>query len=57
MASYFVVSVNNTGGYVARFSVTYKEKGVEITKDSGDFTAGVKKSIEIPGDATPFFFE
>ncbi|MDR8391289.1 hypothetical protein NC796_09085 [Aliifodinibius sp. S!AR15-10] len=36
------------GGYVARFTVSYKYKGKEISKHSGDISIGVNKSISIP---------
>ena len=44
--------VRNSGGYVARFSVFYKYEGQDFTKDSGNFTAGVNKSIDVPSGAT-----
>lgn len=46
------ILVRNNGGYVARFSVSYDFKSKSFSKDSGDFTAGVNKSIEIPAGAT-----
>lgn len=46
------ILVRNTGGYVARFSVTYTLDGKEYKQESGEFTAGVNKSIEIPAGAT-----
>ncbi|MFN7338847.1 MAG: thiol-activated cytolysin C-terminal domain-containing protein [bacterium] len=44
--------VRNSGGYVSRFSVSYKFEGQDFSKDSGEFTAGVNKSISIPAGAT-----
>ena len=44
--------VRNDGGYVARFSVTYMFDGKEFSKDSGDFTLGVNKSVSVPAGAT-----
>lgn len=44
--------VRNSGGYVARFSVSYKFAGKDFSKDSGDFSLGVNKSIDVPAGAT-----
>jgi hypothetical protein len=44
--------VRNGGGYVARFSVSYKFDGKDFSKDSGDFSLGVNKSISVPAGAT-----
>lgn len=46
------ILVRNDGGYVARFSVKFKLNGQIITRDSGEFTSGVNKSIDIPAEAT-----
>ena len=46
------ISVYSTGAYVARFSVAYTQGGARISKDSGEFTAGVTKTIDLPADAT-----
>lgn len=46
------ISVRNTGGYVAEFYVDYTVNGVRLSKESGEFTAGVTKTIDIPSDAT-----
>ena len=46
------ISIENKGGYVAKFDVSYMQKGKRITEESGDFTAGVTKVIDIPSDAT-----
>lgn len=51
------ITVRNSGGYVARFSVSYKLNGHEFTKDSGNFTVGVNKSIMIPQGATDIFLK
>lgn len=47
-----IISMKNCGGYVARFSVSFNYQGAHLKKDSGEFTAGIKKSIEIPAGAT-----
>ncbi len=44
--------MKNTGGFVAKFDVHYKSDGKEISKDSGNFSAGISKSIVIPEGAT-----
>lgn len=46
------VSVVNTGGYEARFTVTYKQNGESISKDSGHFSLLKWKTEVIPKDAT-----
>lgn len=46
------ILVRNDGGYVARFSVSYTLDGQRFTKESGDFTLGVNKEVEIPAGAT-----
>jgi hypothetical protein len=46
------ILVRNSGGYVARFSVSYTLNGHNFTQDSGDFSLGVNKSISIPAGAT-----
>ena len=46
------VKVRNEGGYVARFSLSYTFQGHNFTKNSGTFSLGVNKSIEIPEGAT-----
>ena len=46
------ISIENEGGYVAKFDVSYMQNGKRITEESGDFTAGVTKVIDIPSDAT-----
>ncbi|MDR2438621.1 MAG: hypothetical protein LBE12_04515 [Planctomycetaceae bacterium] len=46
------ILVRNTGGYVARFSVSFNLDGKSVTSDSGEFTCGVNKSVMIPAAAT-----
>jgi len=46
------ILVRNEGGYVARFHVTYDYEGGSFTKDSGEFSLGVNKSVEIPEGAS-----
>ncbi len=43
--------VRNKGAFVARFTVAYKFDGQDFSQDSGNFTAGVNKSIIIPAGA------
>ncbi|MGE3799803.1 MAG: hypothetical protein AB7H80_02165 [Candidatus Kapaibacterium sp.] len=57
MASAGFIRVKNTGGFVARFCVTYQLNGREITQDSGDFTAGISKAIYLPPDATQIYVQ
>ena len=47
------ITVRNGGGYVARFYVKYTgPDGERHQEDSGDFTLGVNKSIELPPGST-----
>lgn len=46
------ITVRNTGGYVAKFKVTFTLNGQRIEKDSGNFTAGVNKQLDIPSGST-----
>jgi len=46
------ITVSNTGGFVAHFSVSFTSAGSFQTKSTGDITAGTSQSITIPGDAT-----
>ena len=46
------ISILNHGGYVAQFTVSYDIGGKRYTKVSGNYTAGVRKTIEIPAGAT-----
>ncbi len=46
------IHVRNNGGYVARFSISYVLEGQGFSKDSGNFTLGVNKEIDIPAGAT-----
>ena len=45
------VMVRNEGGYVARFSVDFGTNGTRQERQSGDFTAGVNKSVDLPDGA------
>ncbi len=45
------ITVRNEGGYIARFSVTYKIDGKENKTSSGSFTLGVSKTVDIPAQA------
>ena len=45
------IVVRNTGAYVARFSVDFARDGERAKQESGDFTAGVNKSISLPEGA------
>lgn len=47
-----IIVVRNCGGYVARFTVKYTHNGQRYTEESGNFTAGVNKSIEFPSGST-----
>ncbi len=46
------ISIENEGGYVAKFDVSFTLNGERVTRDSGNFTLGVTKVIDIPADAT-----
>ena len=47
------ISVRNTGGFVARFSVEYtRSSGSRTREDSGNISLGVNKSIELPPGST-----
>lgn len=46
------ITVRNTGGYVAKFKVTFTLNGQRIVKESGNFTAGVNKQLDIPAGST-----
>lgn len=46
------ITVRNTGGYIAKFKVTFTLNGQRIVKESGSFTAGVNKQVEIPAGST-----
>jgi hypothetical protein len=46
-----LISVKNTGGFVARFYVSYDQQGQRQTQASGEFTAGVTRNVSIPSDA------
>ena len=47
-----IIVVRNCRGYVARFTVKYTHNGQRYTEESGNFTAGVNKSIEFPSGST-----
>ncbi|XP_044020577.1 uncharacterized protein LOC122860715 [Aphidius gifuensis] len=49
------ITVKNGGGYVALFSVEYTKDGKRQSAESGDFTAGVSKTIQIPDGARDVF--
>jgi hypothetical protein len=51
------IIVRNEGGYVARFKVQFVIEGKTITSDSGNFTAGVNKSVDIPSGATSIYLK
>ena len=46
------IAVENEGWYVAKFDVSYTLNGERIKEDTGDFTAGVTKVIDLPAGAT-----
>ncbi len=47
-----VISVQNDGGYVARFALRYKDiNGSNKTQNSGDITAGRVKKLTLPNGA------
>lgn len=46
------IQVKNTGGFVAKFDVSYTLNNKEVSSSSGNFTAGTSKSIIIPDGAT-----
>jgi hypothetical protein len=48
------IEVNNQGGFVSRFFLTYNYGGVEITRNSGDFLLGQSRMILTPDGATNF---
>lgn len=52
MSGGFII-VDNRGAYIARFFVKYTgPDGKRATYDSGDFTAKIKKSCELPAGST-----
>ena len=47
------IIVINKGAYIARFFVKYTgPDGKRVNYDSGDFTEGVTKSVELPAGST-----
>jgi hypothetical protein len=57
MEPFFVITVASTGAYVARFSVAFTENGTKQTANSGNFTSGTQKAVNIPSDATDIFLK
>ena len=51
------ITIRNSGGYVAKFTVEYTEGGHRVTKDSGKFTVGTNESVPIPEGATDIFLK
>lgn len=51
-ASVGVISISNSGGYVAKFTLSYSLDGKRYSKESDNFTSGITKSMEIPAGAT-----
>lgn len=51
------ILVRNTGAYVSRFKVQFNFQGQIITKDSGNFTSGVSKAIDIPAEAKDIYLK
>ncbi|WP_108804737.1 hypothetical protein [Aquimarina sp. Aq107] len=45
------------GGYVARFTLSYKLNGKEFSKHSGNISLGVNKSETIPEGATSIYLK
>lgn len=46
------ILVRCEGGYVARFTLSYKYEGHDFSKHSGDITLGVAKSESLPAGST-----
>ena len=46
------IKVNNKGGYVSRFTVTWNEDGVEEKETSGNFPVLANKEISVPAFAS-----
>lgn len=46
------VTVRNSGGYIARFSMDWSELGTPVHKATGNFPAGSAKEIDIPATAS-----
>jgi hypothetical protein len=46
------ITIVNKGAYVAKFDVAYTLNGKRVTQESGNFTAGTSKVIDIPAGST-----
>jgi hypothetical protein len=46
------ISVKNSGGFVASFSIQYKQGGEIRNEESGEFSLWVRKVLPLPADAT-----
>ena len=44
--------LNHSGGYVAKYEITYNENGVDTKIETGNKTAGYSETFYFPGDAT-----
>ena len=51
------ITIKNKGAYVAKFKVSYTVDGQRLVKESGNFTAGVNKQIDIPANASDIHIE
>ncbi|MDE2483338.1 MAG: hypothetical protein KGN02_14265 [bacterium] len=51
------IRVKNTGAYVATFKVQYSLKGTRYTIESGNFTAGTTRALDVPAGATDIYLE
>lgn len=51
------ILVRCEGGYVARFTLSYKLGGHEFSKHSGDISLGVNKSESMPAGATDIYLK
>jgi hypothetical protein len=57
MEPFFVITVSSKAAYVARFSVAFTESGNQQTSNSGNFTAGTQKAVQVPSNATALFLK
>jgi len=46
------ITMKNAGGYVGKFTITYKIDGAYQTVDSGKYPVGQVRSLPIPPEAT-----
>ena len=46
------ITVKNSGGYHAKFTIDYYQNGVAKSLDSGSYQVGQARSLSIPPDAT-----